>query len=390
MSRYFSHLNTAKKIVEEYKGETPLAAYLKNFFSKEKKYGSRDRRSIAALCYNYYRIGHSLNNFSIEDKLLAGLFLTGNQTNDLLADQKPEWNQKMEWPLTQKLELLKVDAMQIFPYNHSLSDGIDAEAFDSSFLLQPKLFIRIRPGRHSLVDKKLSEANIPFERLNENCLAFENSTRLDTVIETNKDYVVQDYNSQQTFSLLSAAFFPPSSLNVWDCCAASGGKSIMASDILKNIQLTVSDVRVSILNNLHQRLKAAGIKNYHSFVADLTQADTIKSRFAGRPFDLVICDAPCTGSGTWSRTPEQLAFFKTSEIDRYSELQKKIAGNVIASIRKNGYLVYVTCSVFKKENEDVVQFLQDKYAVKLVKMELFKGYEMQSDTMFAALLQVIA
>jgi 16S rRNA (cytosine967-C5)-methyltransferase len=388
MSKYFSHLNTAKNIIAQYKGEMPLAAYLKNFFSKEKKYGSRDRRSISSLCYSFYRTGHLLKQFSVEEKMLAGLFLSGTQPGELLSDQKPGWNDIIQLLLQEKLKFLKVDVNAIFPFNKELSKDIDKEAFNRSLLIQPKLFIRIRPSKQALVERKLAEANIGFERIKDDCFAFENGTRLEDVLETNRDYVVQDYNSQQVFSLLSFLHNSSSSLNVWDCCAASGGKSIQASDVLKNIQLTVSDVRSSILNNLHQRLKAAGIKNYHSFEADLTQAGTVQSRFSNRPFDLVICDAPCSGSGTWSRTPEQLAFFKAEEIDRYSSLQKKIAGNVTSAVRKNGLILYVTCSVFKKENEDVVQHLIENYPVTLVKMELLKGYEMQADSMFAAVLQV--
>jgi 16S rRNA (cytosine967-C5)-methyltransferase len=48
-------------------------------------------------------------------------------------------------------------------------------------------------------------------------------------------------------------------LAVWDCCAASGGKSILVKDTLNSIQLTVSDIRQSILNNLQQRFAVAGI-----------------------------------------------------------------------------------------------------------------------------------
>ena len=271
---------------------------------------------------------------------------------------------------------------------NELTEGIDKDVFDRSFLLQPRLFIRVRPNRLRNVEKKLQTANILFETITENCLAFENSTRIEEVMELNVDYVVQDYNSQQTIALLTNVFPTTATINVWDCCAASGGKSIMAVDVLKNVQLTVSDVRDTILANLHKRFKAAGIKNFHSFEADLAHATSVTNRFAGKPFDLVICDAPCTGSGTWSRTPEQLAFFNPAQIDQYSQLQKKIAGNVISAIKKGGYLLYITCSVFKKENEEVVQFLVQNYSVTLAKMEVLKGYEMRADSMFVALLRV--
>ena len=86
-------------------------------------------------------------------------------------------------------------------------------------------------------------------------------------------------NQQQVFNFLKQpGFFNTAienhSLAVWDCCAASGGKSILLTDILKQkIELTVSDIRETILKNLHQRFKSAGIINYESFVTDLSLAD---------------------------------------------------------------------------------------------------------------------
>ncbi len=384
MAYFHSHLQTAVKVIETYKGDLPLAVFLKNFFSKDKKYGSKDRRSIAALCYAYYRVCKGLPGYDMQQKILAGVFLTNQENSPILEALQPAWHALITQPLQQKLDTLKTT--RFFPFAE-LSESIDSGAFERSFLLQPKLFIRIRPNRIKNVEKKLHAAEIQYEQITEDCLAFENSTRIEDVLELNVDYVVQDYNSQQTIGL--AKVFPTTAtINVWDCCAASGGKSIMAVDVFKHVQLTVSDVRDTILANLQKRFKTAGIKNFHSFEADLSHATSVTNRFKSRPFDLVICDAPCTGSGTWSRTPEQLAFFNPAQIEQYSQLQKKIAGNVLEAIKKGGYLLYITCSVFKKENEDVVEFFREKYPVTLIKQEVLKGYDMRADSMFAALLRM--
>ena len=103
------------------------------------------------------------------------------------------------------------------------------------------------------------------------------------------------------------------------------------------------------------------------------------------PFDLIIADVPCTGSGTWPRTPEQLTFFHKKEIGSYAVLQRKIVENAVPHLAANGYFLYVTCSVFKKENEENVAFIQQKFQLKLLSMEYLKGYEMQADTLFVAL-----
>ena len=75
MSRYHSYLNTAVTILTNYKGEEPFAGYIKKFFAANKKYGSKDRKSISHLCYCYFRTGKALPKLSVEDRIVAGLFL---------------------------------------------------------------------------------------------------------------------------------------------------------------------------------------------------------------------------------------------------------------------------------------------------------------------------
>jgi 16S rRNA (cytosine967-C5)-methyltransferase len=126
---------------------------------------------------------------------------------------------------------------------------------------------------------------------------------------------------------------------------------------LKPIDLTISDVRDNIIINLDKRFSKAGIKNYNSFIADLV---TLKQKVPFGPFDFIIADVPCTGSGTWSRTPEQLFYFDIKEIERYSNLQKKIVHNLAPYIKPGGHFLYITCSVFKKENEEAVAFIEEQ------------------------------
>jgi 16S rRNA (cytosine967-C5)-methyltransferase len=127
-------------------------------------------------------------------------------------------------------------------------------------------------------------------------------------------------------------------------------------------------------------LQEAGVPIYKSFIADLTQ------RVPGDidAFDMIICDAPCTGSGTWSRTPEQLAYFNIASIATYAEKQKKIAANASTLLNKSGFFIYITCSVFKKENEEVAGFIEKECGLELLKMQYLEGHQIQADTMFVA------
>lgn len=385
MSRYHSYLNTAVTILTVYKGEEPFAGYIKQFFSANKKYGSKDRKTISHLCYCYFRTGKALPKLSVEDRIAAGLFLCSPEQNEILAFLKPEWNSQTHLLVKEKLVLLDKDLVveQIFPWKEECSEGLSAQLFTKSFLKQPDLFLRMRPGNEKQVKGKLKNAEIGFKTISNSCIALSNNTKIDTVLETDNEVVIQDYSSQRV-----SEFFPMNIdgniKTVWDCCAASGGKSILANDVLTNIQLTVSDVRENILFNLKKRFAAAGIINYKSFIADLSNS---KQSVPAESFDLIIADVPCSGSGTWSRTPGQLYYFEPTKIDEYAKLQKAILKNVINALKPGGYFLYITCSVFKKENEDAVNFLIENFNIKILKSELLKGYELKADTMFAALLQ---
>lgn len=321
-----------------------------------------------------------------------GLFLCSTESNEILQLLKPEWNDKANLPLTEKYVLLppQFSLANVFPWHDELSGEIEFEGLSKSFFVQPDVFLRLRPGKGKTVKQKLQAAGILFNAVSGSCLALPNSSRLDDLLELNEEAVVQDYSSQRVGELLSIVNSMAAGASVWDCCAASGGKSIMAKDVFGNIKLTVSDVRESILHSLKKRFAQAGIKKYKSVVADLSGISTLPDQHPivdGSPYDLIICDAPCTGSGTWSRTPEQVYYFEKNAICKYAALQKQIVSNAIPYLQAGGYLLYITCSVFKKENEEVVDFIKTTFSLEQVKMEVFKGYDLKADTMFAALLQ---
>jgi len=390
--RYQSYLNTASTIISSYKGAIPLSHFLKQFFSAEKKYGSKDRKQISSLCYNYYRLGKSAQNMSIAERIVLATFLCEHAYSEFLAFHKPDWNEKITLPVSEKLLIINYPLLitELFPWSNELTEGIEPRKFAVSFLNQPDLFLRIRPGKKDIVLGKLEEAAIAFKVIGEDCIAIPNSTKIAPVLEIDKEVVVQDASSQRVLDYLCSRpdlLKEGEKLSTWDCCAASGGKSILAYDILNgNVELTVSDIRESILSNLKQRFKTAGIKNYHSFIADLQTASYLpdSNREPTVNCQLVLCDAPCTGSGTWSRTPEQLYFFKPSLIDEYAERQKNIVSNAIKHLQKDGLFFYITCSVFKKENEDIVDLIKANSDLQLLQMGSIKGYEMKADSMFVA------
>jgi len=101
-------------------------------------------------------------------------------------------------------------------------------------------------------------------------------------------------------------------------------------------------------------------------------------------FDGIILDAPCSGSGTWGRTPEMISQFDPHKIDFFQKLQQNIARNVVKYLKPGKPLIYITCSAFKAENEDVVDFIVKELRLKLEKQTVLEGYKNKADTMFVA------
>jgi 16S rRNA (cytosine967-C5)-methyltransferase len=389
--RYQSYFNSALTIINAYKGGAPLVHHLKQYFAAHKKHGSTDRRTIAHLCYTYYRLGASIKEFDTDKGLQLAIFLCEAKPGNWALLFEPSW--LAAWGLLeQKLDFIKevypgYNLASIFAFAAHLSTSVDAPAFNRSHLIQPDLFIRIRPKQEAVVVGKLNKAQIAFEKITDSCYRLPSGTKLDEVLLINKEAVIQDYSSQQIGSMYAlATAFADSKKRIWDCCAASGGKSILAVDTFGQIKLTASDMRASILRNLQTRFAAAGMAGYQSFAVDLTSAHDL-SNFA-KLADFIICDAPCTGSGTWGRTPEHLAFFDEASIDNFRQLQQTIISNTLPYVAVNGYFLYSTCSVFAAENEGQVKFMETNFPeFELVHQQLFTGYEGKADTLFAALLK---
>lgn len=369
--KFDNQLRYAVSIIEKYDGSTPLSKWLKDYFRANKQMGSNDRKTVSQMVYGFYRLG--FNQYpAIQERVIAGLAASGQLTEVL------------DYFVSKGFSFAQPAIEKIFPWRDRLSEGIDADAFSKSFLIQPDLFVRIRRGYREKVIGKLEQSAIAYSLCGDACVSMSNATKVDRVLDLNEEAVIQDKNSQATGSMLENLFDDKRNTDVWDCCAASGGKSIMAFDLLKNIDLTVSDIRQSIISNLQQRFLQARIGRYHALVTDLTDAN---DPLPSKQFDLIIADVPCSGSGTWARTPEQLYFFKEEKISYYSQLQKKIVSRVVPSLRKGGVLLYITCSVFRSENEEVVDHIARDHSLKVEKKELLTGYNDKADTLFAALLR---
>jgi 16S rRNA (cytosine967-C5)-methyltransferase len=376
-------IRSFEQIFSQYDGKLPLHRFLFNYFKQHKQMGSSDRRWASRYLYSYFRLGIALKNEQQSLRLAVADFLCNTTPSLVIAEYLPQFADQVSSPVGAKLVLVEemfpaFKLQEVFPFKAALSEGIVQEDFLKSFFIQPDLFIRVAPGRQEELTKQLTEENVSVREAGEFTLALPNGTKLEKVLPDPHIYQVQDLSSQKT-----GGFFQPKPYDYWwDCCAASGGKSLLLHAIEPKIQLLVSDVRENSLFNLDERFLGAGLKKYQKKVLDLLQNND--QELHHYTFDGIILDAPCSGSGTWGRTPEMLYYFDEYKTAYFSRLQKSIATNVVKYLKPGSPLVYITCSVFKEENEEVITHLLETLPLKLESMETIKGYKEKADTMFVA------
>jgi 16S rRNA (cytosine967-C5)-methyltransferase len=371
-----------EQILNSYDGSLPLHRFLPAYFKQHKQMGSSDRRWATRHIYSFFRLGQALPALHAEERLSIADFLCQDTLSLVVEKNLPDLKESITLPLEEKLSLIKAkyldfDLEQVYPFHANLSDGVDKDGFFASFFKQPNLFIRVAAEDSATIISKLTDENIAVKAISDTTLALPNGTKLETVLKEGS-YQVQDLSSQHT-----GEYFKPNKWDKWwDCCAASGGKTLLLHSLEPVIDLLVTDLRESILLNLDERFRLAGIKKYHKKELDLLQNnDQVLHHYQ---FDGIILDAPCTGSGTWGRTPEMLTFFEERKINQFAAIQKGIVQNIVKYLKPGKPLIYITCSAFSGENEAIVQHMIDTLPLELEKMELIKGYENNADTMFVA------
>lgn len=371
-----------ERAMSAYGAKEPFARFLTQFFKENKQMGSSDRRMTSRLCYNYFRLGASLGDMAPLDRLVVAEFLC-EQQSILVGFYKPEWTGQQSLPLTDKLSYLLTKDIAVedslFPLAHLISPAIDKDAFVRSHLVQPALFVRVKRNAISTVTQLLDNEGLAYTQLGPYTLAFENGSKVQQVKGLEGLLEVQDYSSQRTAELLQ---IQPGD-KWWDACAASGGKALMLLDEYPQTNLLVSDIRLSILRNLEERFERAQMHaDYRLKVIDLTLDPELE--LGEEQFDGILVDAPCTGSGTWGRTPELIAQFEEGKLLDYTALQRKIVSHVIPHVKSGGQLVYITCSVFTQENEAMVSYITENFGLTCEQVEVFEGHPQQADSMFAA------
>lgn len=144
---------------------------------------------------------------------------------------------------------------------------------------------------------------------------------------------------------------------VLDLCAAPGGKSIELANILTHGTLIANEIdfkRAKVLTSNIERMGLSNVivtnNNPSDFVADFQEM-----------FDVILVDAPCSGEGMFRKYPDGQDIWSLDEVKKCQERDYEIVDIAYKLLKRDGILIYSTCTFSKEENEDIVKYLKDKY-----------------------------
>lgn len=169
-------------------------------------------------------------------------------------------------------------------------------------------------------------------------------------------FSVQDAGAQLAAPLLGVK----DGMRVLDACAAPGGKTAHVME-LADCQLTALDIDAQRCQRIAENLARLGL------TADVRAADAGDSVargqwWDGKPFDRILLDAPCTGSGVVRRHPDGKWLKRESDIAQLAAQQARLIDALWPLVKPGGRMLYVTCSVFKAENSEQIEAALSRHA----------------------------
>lgn len=195
-------------------------------------------------------------------------------------------------------------------------------------------------------------------------------------------YYVQEASSMYLWKVLKE-YLPEQPVTALDLCAAPGGKSTLALDVLPEGSLLVSN---EIVWQRAQILRENMVK-WGSGNSIITSCDSEEFAALGETFDVIVCDAPCSGEGMFRKDANAIEEWSRENVDLCVRRQREILRNAWACLREGGLLVYSTCTFNRYENEENVAWLSDEFGAELLESRRFMPHLTRGEGLYMAALR---
>ncbi|NRA99970.1 MAG: RsmB/NOP family class I SAM-dependent RNA methyltransferase [Rhodobacteraceae bacterium] len=221
-----------------------------------------------------------------------------------------------------------------------------AEAICDAFRQRAQVFLRVATARGSVDDaiNALGAAGITasrHEQVETSLVVTDGARRIKQSMPYLTGLVeLQDVSGNAAVRALKNKYKP---LRILDLCAGGGGKSLALADAFPSAKIVASDANFSRMRDLPDRARRARVD------IEIRASDALNSETDR--FDLVLCDVPCSGSGTWRRQPDAKWRFSSDELQRLTDLQADILRRARDFVSPGGTLAYMTCSFLTREND---------------------------------------
>lgn len=193
---------------------------------------------------------------------------------------------------------------------------------------------------------------------------------------------VQDVSSM----LPALAAAPKPGDTVIDLCAAPGGKSLHAAELMDGTgRVEARDVTERKVALIRENAERLGLTNVDPQLRDATVWDSADRERA----DVVLADVPCSGYGVIGRKPD-IKYRADREKQRaLVQLQRKILENAVACVKPGGVLLYSTCTIAPEENEEQVQWLKERFSLETESLDPYISPQLRSETTARGYLQLL-
>lgn len=172
-------------------------------------------------------------------------------------------------------------------------------------------------------------------------------------------YYVQEASSMFLEQALKQTVDIAQPLRVLDLCAAPGGKSTLINSLISERSILVSnEVIKSRASTLEENITKWGAEN-----VIITNNDPLHFQRLENYFDVIVVDAPCSGSGLFRKDIRAIDEWSEDNVQLCSQRQQRILADIYPALKKDGIIIYSTCSYSEQENECIADWLLDSFAV---------------------------